>query len=120
MREKALNWAGQTSLRELIAVLARCDVFLTNDSGPMHIAVACHVPTVAIFGPTTKELGFFPYGPGHIVIEKNLACRPCGLHGARSCPLVHFECMKSITPDEVFGAVAHQANKHPREAAVVL
>jgi heptosyltransferase II len=105
MKTKPLNWVGKTSLRELIAVIARCQAFLTNDSGPMHIAVACGVPTIAIFGPTTRELGFFPYGNGHTVIEKNLPCRPCGLHGANKCPLGHFECMKSITPVEVSAAL---------------
>jgi len=105
MTEKALNWAGKTSLKELIAVIARTNVFLTNDSGPMHIAAACGIPVVALFGPTTKELGFFPYGAGHKVIEKNLPCRPCGLHGHERCPLGHFECMKSINADEVYAAV---------------
>lgn len=108
MREKALNWVGQTPLRELIAAIAQCSVFLTNDSGPMHIAVASRVPTVAIFGPTTRELGFFPYGPGHIVVEKELACRPCGLHGGKVCPLGHFQCMNTIQPEEVFSAVSRQ------------
>jgi heptosyltransferase-2 len=105
MKTRAINWAGQTTLSELLAAIAQCSVFLTNDSGPMHIAVACQVPTVALFGPTTKELGFFPYGSGHTVIEKNLTCRPCGLHGADACPLGHFECMKTISADEVFQAV---------------
>jgi len=105
MKEKPVHWVGETTLQELIAVIARCQVFLTNDSGPLHIAVASQVPTVAIFGPTTKELGFFPYGSGHQVIEKDLACRPCGLHGADKCPLGHFHCMTFITPEEVFAAV---------------
>jgi heptosyltransferase-2 len=111
MKSQAINWVGQTSLRELIAAIAHCRVFLTNDSGPMHIAVAAHVPTVAIFGPTTKELGFFPYGDGHVVIERDLPCRPCGLHGAKRCPLDHFRCMKDISPEEVFAAVAQQFHK---------
>ncbi len=105
MKGPALNWAGTTSLKELIALIARCQLFLTNDSGPMHIAVACQVPTVAIFGPTTRQLGFFPYGKGHTVIEKDLACRPCGLHGHDQCPLGHFDCMKQITVSEVFDAL---------------
>jgi len=105
MKEKPVNWAGQTSLKELVALIARCRAFLSNDSGPLHIAVASQVPTVAIFGPTTKELGFFPYGPGHLVIERNLPCRPCGLHGANQCPLGHFKCMKEIMPEDVFAAV---------------
>jgi heptosyltransferase II len=116
MQEKAVDWVGKTRLRELIASIARCNVFLTNDSGPMHIAVASHVPTVAIFGPTTKELGFFPYGPGHIVVEKDLACRPCGLHGAKRCPLGHFQCMNTITPEEVFAAVVRQTKNEERNA----
>ena len=105
MKEPPLNWVGETTLKELVAVVARCQVFLTNDSGPLHIAVASLVPTVAIFGPTTRELGFFPYGSGHTVIERDLACRPCGLHGADRCPLGHFKCMKDISPEEVFEAV---------------
>jgi len=111
MKEKPLNWVGQTTLQELVAVIARCQAFLTNDSGPLHIAVASQVPTVAIFGPTTRELGFFPYGPGHRVIEKDLACRPCGLHGADQCPLGHFRCMKEISPDEVYQALEGQLGR---------
>ena len=76
MKTPALNWSGQTTLSELMAAISRCAVFLTNDSGPMHIAVACGVPTVAIFGPTTRELGFFPYGEGHVVIEKRSVLPP--------------------------------------------
>ena len=108
MKEAPLNWVGETTLKELIAAVARCQAFLTNDSGPLHIAVASLVPTVAIFGPTTRELGFFPYGSGHTVIERDLACRPCGLHGADRCPLGHFKCMKEIEPEEVFEAVRNK------------
>jgi len=111
MKEKPINWVGQTTLQELVAVIARSQTFLTNDSGPLHIAVASQVPTVAIFGPTTRELGFFPYGPGHQVIERDLACRPCGLHGADKCPLGHFRCMKEISADEVFQAVKGQLKR---------
>ncbi len=108
MKEKPINWVGETTLKELVATIARCRVFLTNDSGPLHIAVASQVPTVALFGPTTRELGFFPYGSGHMVIEKELPCRPCGLHGANKCPLDHFKCMKEISAEEVFQAVKNK------------
>jgi heptosyltransferase-2 len=97
----ALNWCGQTTLGELKALMGRVSLFLTNDSGPMHMATACGAPTLALFGPTTRELGFFPYGPGHRVLEKDLACRPCGLHGGRSCPEGHFLCMRLISTQEV-------------------
>jgi heptosyltransferase-2 len=102
-----LNLCGKTSLRFLPALIKQCRLFITNDSGPMHIAVAVHVPTIAIFGPTVKELGFFPYGSAHRVMEVELACRPCGLHGGKTCPRIHFECMKKITVD----AVVKEANE---------
>lgn len=98
----ALDWTGRTSLGELIALMGRLALFVTNDSGPMHIAAACGVATLAIFGPTTRELGFFPYGPGHRVLETDLNCRPCGLHGRRACPEGHFLCMRLITVEQAF------------------
>ncbi|MCL2888066.1 MAG: lipopolysaccharide heptosyltransferase II [Elusimicrobia bacterium] len=95
--------AGKTSLTDLMALMRHFKLFITNDSGPMHIATAFGVPTLAIFGPTTKELGFFPYGKGHRVIEvKGLECRPCALHGGKKCPQGHFKCMNDITVEEVF------------------
>ena len=99
----AASLCGKTSLADLMALMKHLSLFITNDSGPMHIATAFDVPTLAIFGPTTRELGFFPYGQGHRVLEvKDLPCRPCALHGGNKCPLGHFKCMKDITPDEVF------------------
>ena len=99
----AANLCGKTSLADLMALMKHFSLFITNDSGPMHIATAFDVPTLAIFGPTTRELGFFPYGTGHRVLEvKDLPCRPCALHGGKKCPLGHFKCMKDITPQQVF------------------
>lgn len=99
----AANLCGKTSLADLMAFMQHFKLFITNDSGPMHIATAFDVPTLAIFGPTTRELGFFPYGEGHRVVEvKDLDCRPCALHGGKKCPLGHFKCMKDIHADEVF------------------
>lgn len=100
----ALDLVGQTDLEDLKGLMGRLSVFVTNDSGPMHLAAAAGVPVVAIFGATTRELGFFPYGPGHRVIEADLACRPCGLHGARECPEGHFLCMRLLTVDQVHAA----------------
>jgi len=97
-----LNWAGKTSLGELTALMSRMSLFITNDSGPMHIATGLGIPTLAIFGATTRELGFFPYGSRHRVIEKDLPCRPCGLHGRKKCPRGHFLCMGLITVEEVW------------------
>jgi heptosyltransferase-2 len=101
----ALDLAGQFSLRELPAAIGRCQVFVTNDSGPMHIAVARKVPTVALFCATTPDLGFYPYSGNAIVIQKQLGCRPCTSHGGRRCPLVHENCIRQIRAQTVLAAV---------------
>lgn len=107
-----VNFSGKTTLTELMAFMKHFKIFITNDSGPMHIATAFGVPTLGIFGPTTRELGFFPYGEGHRVVEvKGLHCRPCALHGGKKCPEGHFKCMKDITVDEVFGVVKEMLKK---------
>ncbi|MFA6092958.1 MAG: lipopolysaccharide heptosyltransferase II [Elusimicrobiota bacterium] len=100
--EGVLDWTGKTTLPELMELVGRLSLFVTNDSGPMHVAAACGVPVIGIFGPTTRELGFFPYGRGHQVVEKELSCRPCGLHGSKTCPQGHFLCMRLIRVEEVF------------------
>ena len=100
----AADLVGRTDLAELSALMGRLSLFVTNDSGPMHLAAAAGVPVVAVFGATTRELGFFPYGPRHRVVEAPLACRPCGLHGARECPEGHFLCMRLLTVDQVHAA----------------
>ena len=100
----AADLVGQTDLEELKSLMGRLALFVTNDSGPMHLAAAAGVPVVAIFGATTRELGFFPYGAGHRVVEADLACRPCGLHGAKACPEGHFLCMRLLSVDQVHRA----------------
>lgn len=101
---RAVDLTGKTDLHGLKALMGRLSLFVTNDSGPMHLAAAAGVPVVAVFGATTRELGFFPYGPGHRVVEAELACRPCGLHGGRECPEGHFLCMKLVTVPQVLEA----------------
>lgn len=100
----AFSVAGKTGLKESAALMKRCRVFVTNDSGPMHMATAVGTPVVAIFGSTVKEFGFSPLGKS-VVVEKELKCRPCSLHGSERCPEGHFECMKGISADEVFEKV---------------
>src|SRR5262249_53612370 len=93
------------ALPELPAALGLCKVLVTNDSGPMHIAVARAVPVVAIFCATTSTLGFYPYSSKAIVLEKDLSCRPCSSHGGRRCPLGTEDCIRLISPEHVFQAV---------------
>lgn len=98
---RILVMSGKTSLRELAALIAECDAFVTNDSGPMHMAAALLVPTAAIFGSTNID-ATGPFGEGHKVVSKTLPCSPCM---KRKCPEKHLDCMTQITADEVFDAV---------------
>ncbi|WP_418765715.1 glycosyltransferase family 9 protein [Mailhella sp.] len=97
-----LDLSGRTSLLSLAAVLGRLDCYVTNDSGPMHLAWAQRVPVTALFGPTVRELGFAPRGEMSSVMEADVPCRPCGLHGHKACPKGHFDCMKNIDPEAVW------------------
>lgn len=67
---------SNTSLRETAALIKRCNVFISNDSGLMHVAAAMKTPTVAIFGPT-NPVATAPYGNGHLIVAKDISCRPC-------------------------------------------
>ena len=95
----AINLAGRTSLREFIELAAACRLFLTNDSGAMHIASAAGVRTVAIFG-ATDEIATGPTGPLSRVVRQEVECSPCLL---RECPIDH-RCMTRVTPDQVAAA----------------
>lgn len=103
---KALNAAGSLTLLQSAELLRRCEILVTNDSAPMHLASAMRVPVLALFGPTVPSFGFAPSGPRDVVVEKNgLLCRPCSRHGGTKCPIGTFECMIGIPPVEVFRVV---------------
>ncbi|MDQ7798564.1 MAG: glycosyltransferase family 9 protein [Candidatus Edwardsbacteria bacterium] len=95
------NLCGQLDLAQLTYVLSKAKLLVTNDTGAMHIAEAAGTPVVAIFGPTVRQFGFAPWRAESRVIETELDCRPCALHGSRQCPQGHFNCMKLITADQV-------------------
>jgi heptosyltransferase-2 len=92
----AINLAGRTTLREFIDLAAACRLFLTNDSGAMHIASAVGVRTVAVFG-ATDHIATGPTGPLARVVRQDVDCSPCLL---RECPIDH-RCMTRVTPDRV-------------------
>lgn len=96
------NIAGKTTIRELCENIGGCSLFVTNDSGPMHVAAAYQVPTVAIFGPTKyKETSQWMNEKSKIV-RHEMDCSPCM---KRECPLGHHDCMKSITASEVIEVI---------------
>jgi heptosyltransferase-2 len=90
------NFAGETTLAEFIDLAAACRLFLTNDSGGMHIASALGVPTVAVFG-STDDTTTGPTGPLARVVRENVECAPCL---QRECPIDH-RCMVRLLPDRV-------------------
>jgi heptosyltransferase-2 len=93
------NFAGETSLSEFIDLAAACRVYLTNDSGAMHISSALGVPTVAVFG-ATDHVGTGPTGDHSVVVRQPVDCSPCLL---RECPIDH-RCMTLVTPAQVVEA----------------
>lgn len=91
------------SILQAAANMKMCKAIFTNDSGAMHLACAMKVPVIAFFGSTVREFGFFPYKAKSIQLENNnLSCRPCTHIGRKSCPKIHFKCMKEIKPDLAF------------------
>lgn len=96
------NIAGKTSIKELCQKIGGLDLFITGDSGPMHVAAAYKVPTVAIFGPTKDKETSQWHNPKGLIVKREMECAPCM---KRTCPLKHHECMKLITAEDILEAV---------------
>ena len=103
---QVVNLAGRTSLGELIGVFKRLALFVTNDSGPLHIAAALGVPTVSFFGPETPVL-YGPKGRDSLIFYKGIYCSPClSVFNAKTAPCKGQNiCMQSICSDEVLEAI---------------
>ena len=95
---KSINMAGHLSFLESAAVMKNAKMNFTNDSAPMHLASAVNAPVTAIFLSTIPAFGFGPLSDQSYIVEntKKLKCRPCGLHGLKSCPKGHFKCAYDI------------------------
>ncbi|MFK7899943.1 MAG: lipopolysaccharide heptosyltransferase II [Cyclobacteriaceae bacterium] len=101
-----ISVAGKLKLLESAALLKQSDVAITNDSGMLHLAQSQQTPIVAIYGPTTKDWGFFPVPEKSRVVEhEGLNCRPCHSKGSDNCPKRHFKCMNEIGSSSVINAV---------------
>lgn len=99
--EHCVNLCGETTLREAIAAINICDLFVTNDSGLMHVAAALNVPQIAVFG-STDSVTTSPGSSRSRIVQVPIACNPCL---KPECPEGHHLCMKNITVDMVFEAV---------------
>jgi lipopolysaccharide heptosyltransferase II len=97
------NMAGELTLLESAALMKDAHMNYVNDSAPMHLASAMNAPVVAIFCSTIPEFGFGPLSDRAFVVEtrEHLPCRPCGIHGHRSCPKGHFACAQSIQTEQL-------------------
>jgi lipopolysaccharide heptosyltransferase II len=98
--------AGLLSLQGTGAVLRQSSALVSGDTGLMHMATGVGTPVVALFGPTVRQFGFFPYrAERSAVVEVPLECRPCSAQGGASCPLGHHRCLRAIAPETVFDAL---------------
>ena len=96
------NLAGKTTIPQLCSAIGGLDLFITGDSGPMHVAAAYQIPTVAVFGPTRHLETSQWMNPKSIIVRHEMACAPCM---KRTCPLKHHACMKEISAQEVLEAI---------------
>ncbi|MFM1932882.1 MAG: hypothetical protein RL226_2185 [Bacteroidota bacterium] len=104
------NKCGAWSMLESAAFMKGAAMTYCNDSAPMHFCSAVDAPVTAVFCSTIPEFGFGPLGPkAHIVqVNENLACRPCGLHGKRSCPEKHFNCANNIALTDLLNVLRNE------------
>lgn len=108
-----IDLCGKTSIKELGAISAASDIFIGVDTAPMHIAAAVKTPVIALFGPSGHFGEWYPYGDGHIVLTKDLPCKPCG---KGMCEGVRIrDCMKAIKPYDVKKAVNEMEKKRARK-----
>lgn len=110
LRGRCLNLAGRTTVRSLMAVIKRCNFFVTNDSGPMHIAAAFDVPLVAIFG-STDNATTSPFSDRTSIVRSDVDCAPCLL---RECPTDH-SCMTGVLVEDVVNAALELRDKLVQE-----
>ena len=108
-RNPVKNAAGQTTIEQMTALLAECRLLLTNDTGPMHLAVAVRTPVINL---SVGHVDFWetgPYGPGHWVLQPDLDCAPCGFD--RIC--AHHACKDRLSVEHVAKLMLHVLVGHP-------
>ncbi len=108
--QRVVNAAGRTGLGEFAAILGAARLFVGNDSGPMHMAMARGTPTVAIFGPT--DPGQFDFS-NDAVIYADLECSACSFYGTKTCRLGHWDCMRTISAESVLAAAVELLERRP-------
>jgi heptosyltransferase-2 len=105
--DKVTTLAGKLSFLESAALMKGAKMNYVNDSAPMHIASSMNAPVAAVFCSTVPSFGFGPLSDKSFIIEtkEKLTCRPCGLHGYKSCPKSHFKCATTIATSELLAVL---------------
>ena len=115
MRQPALNFAGRLSVGELAALLSRCRLLISNDSGPVHVAAAVGTPVVDVFGRNQRGLSPLRWGPvgdGHVILHKEVGCVTCLAH---NCD-IEFLCLTSLSVEEVYRAAVSVLDRETQRA----
>ncbi len=115
MNFPATTFPGTLQIRQLAACINACHLFLTNDTGPMHIATAVQTPTIALFGPG-NHIRFQPLGIQHQIIRHNVPCSPCKQF-TDTCK--NNICMKQIQVDQVWDAILQKLPHQPQTASKI-
>ncbi len=106
MREDSISACGKTSLGQFAALIAKCNLVICNDGGPLHVAVSQDIRTVSIFGPVDEKVyGPYPLGSRHIVVTKKIDCRPCYKRFKLPACQRNRQCIRAITAEEVFDII---------------
>ena len=117
MQHPVANFAGRLGVAELAALLHRCQLLISNDSGPVHIAAAVGTPVVDIFGRNQRGLSpqrWGPLGAGHVILHKEVGCVTCLAH---KCD-IEFLCLTSLTVEEVYQAVVNVLTRRAQRGPV--
>jgi heptosyltransferase-2 len=111
MANKPINLVGKTGLEILPAVIKNCNLLITNDGGPMHMAAALGIKSVSVFGPVSEiAYGPYPVSSRHLVLKQDLECRPCYKNFRLSVCDRDKECLRQISVDAVFEAAVKLLN----------
>lgn len=102
LKRPVINLIGETTITDMIDYISRCSIFLSPDSGALHIAMALGVPSIAIFGPTDPNQFDFS---NHFLIYNNQTCSPCHFYGEKRCHLKHHSCIKKLNIDHIIDII---------------
>ena len=108
---KVTSSAGMFSLIEVVELLKKAKILISNDSAPTHLGMCADIPVLTIYCSTLPEFGFYPYNKkSQYLSYNNLACKPCGIHGYDECPLKNFACGNNLKPSFVISKIEEMLN----------